>query len=692
MRSLGLIIVLATAALADEPRPAVAPPAFPTLVNPNCSHCIDEAKRRKDELKPGEPALCWTRGYSDGGAIPIRFFLSKYRVISDSYGVFVCDPDAGFVRGYAPNYHFVVDGWSHGVLAMKDTTDGTVFSALSGIGIEGPRKGERLPVVPTIASTWGEAMARNPNAVAYEMHDKYRAVELPTEKNADSVKTRPAKADPRLKPEDAVLGVRVGAIAKAYPRKDIPRLRTDKIGSTDIVLFGGEGTAPASAYRPVAGQPRKWKGPKPDKNGVSPADAGEPLPDGKMLPDRTLTFAVKDGMIVDVETGTTWGIDGRGIRGELKGWTLEWVDSVVCNWFAWAAEYPETTVAEAPAPTMGSANDKVKMIAGKSEFLRLLPKPFGTIRAVDAKAHTVTLLLDGEKVAKVWPVEPDAEVKIAGWWGRLEQFKTGDKVWVWLKLDRAKNPVSVAMIADEFSTAEIRFDPLAKPKATPAVPPVANGKTLGMNGEIITLLWNSAMLSTQKEWLRKKWIAEGLPGTLAFVHNFSGELDLTLDHEAIRWGRSLKPGDTVDLQGDAPIRAVVKSVQPWRERTQLRLVVGELQASELKAGQRINLKMTAPAKSVDESEYPPDLGRDRTKEERVEWFLASIYCSCRIGKETCTGMFYTLASCNPNGCGMPSFTRDEIRDLIAKGKSDREIWDALLKDRGPLMLKPHLLP
>ena len=41
---------------------------------------------------------------------------------------------------------------------------------------------------------------------------------------------------------------------------------------------------------------------------------------------------------------------------------------------------------------------------------------------------------------------------------------------------------------------------------------------------------------------------------------------------------------------------------------------------------------------------------------------------------------------------MPNFTRDEIRDLIAKGKSDKEIWDALFKDRGALMLKPHLLP
>ena len=54
------------------------------------------------ELHEDDPVLCWTRGYSDGGAIPIRFFLSKHRVISDSYGVFVYDPDAGFARASPP--------------------------------------------------------------------------------------------------------------------------------------------------------------------------------------------------------------------------------------------------------------------------------------------------------------------------------------------------------------------------------------------------------------------------------------------------------------------------------------------------------------------------------------------------------------------------------------------------------------
>src|SRR5947209_4665135 len=85
-------------AFADD-RPSqkliIKPDAFTTLINPACSHCRDEAKRREHELKADDRVLCWIRGYSEGGAIPMRFFLAPYRVISDSYGVFVYDPDAG---------------------------------------------------------------------------------------------------------------------------------------------------------------------------------------------------------------------------------------------------------------------------------------------------------------------------------------------------------------------------------------------------------------------------------------------------------------------------------------------------------------------------------------------------------------------------------------------------------------------
>lgn len=737
MRVLLALLVFVPLTGAAEPIVIAKPEAFPTLVNPNCSHCVDEAKRRKDELKDADPVLCWTRGYSDGGAIPQRFFLNKYRVISDSYGVFVHDPDAGYSRGFAASFNFEFHGWRNGVMVMKDKSDGTLFSCLSGAAFDGPRKGERLKPIPTLVSTWGEVMKRNPNAVAYHMFDKYKAVEADAQPNADSAKSRLYAVkmtlpdgeldkgkwkDIGVQYSNPVTVLRMGDTTKALAFRTRLGTKLDlewtTVGAHKVAVFSNEKSV--AAYLPVARQVRKWKAPNPDKSGISPADAGQLLPGEKELPPKAVKLVEKNGVILDEVTESKWGIDGRAYEGPLKGWTLDPVDDyVVCKYFAYVADYREAfkTKAEEPKPA-----EKEKPIAGTAEFLRLLPKPFGVVKAIDPKARTVSLLLDGEKVAKVWAVEPDAEVKVNGFWGRLDQFKANDRVWVWLKLDRAKNPVSVAMIADEISAADIHDERYTAMLSSADFHGLAGQTrsvkyliTRGKTSRIVTLselidLKDRPVLAmgsgreetivteerfaeaqkTQKDLLRKVWLADGLPGTLAFHHVFSGELEVMLEHEAIRWGRSLKAGDKVTLTADPPIAAVVKAVTPWRERTQLRLVVGELQSSELKTGQRINVKMTAPPKEVDESPYPPDLGRKRTDDERVEWFLASIYCVCGVGNDICTGHFYTLASCNPNGCGAPNFTRDEIRKLIGAGKTDREIWDELRKDRGELMLRPHL--
>src|SRR5579862_581654 len=52
------LLFMACALVTDEPvaQPKVfaMPDAFKTLVNPECSHCLDEAKRRAHELKPDD--------------------------------------------------------------------------------------------------------------------------------------------------------------------------------------------------------------------------------------------------------------------------------------------------------------------------------------------------------------------------------------------------------------------------------------------------------------------------------------------------------------------------------------------------------------------------------------------------------------------------------------------------------------
>ena len=333
----------------QRPTLVIKPDAFSTLVNPSCSHCRDEAQRRAGELRPDDRVLCWTRGYSEGGAIPMRFFLAPYRVISDSYGVFVYDPDAGFARGFAPSYDFRFHGWRNGVMVMRHQ-DGTLYSALTGLAFDGPKKGTRLKPTPTLVSDWGYWLEHYPNAVAYHMFDKYKPTELPTKEAADSVQSR-IKADQRLEPQTAILGVWTGKTSRAYSISALEKtgMLSEQVDDEQLLILWEPKTRTAAAFRPVAEQPRKFKAPTPDAHGISQPDEGVLVPEGTpAMPARKLSLhaaARADvGRFEDGETKSLWDVAGRCVAGTLKGWTLEWVDSVEVKWFAWSAEYPDTTI------------------------------------------------------------------------------------------------------------------------------------------------------------------------------------------------------------------------------------------------------------------------------------------------------------------------------------------------------------
>ncbi len=693
MRRLLLLVPLLMAAEPAAPSLIVKPDAFPTLVNPQCSHCRDEAKRRAGELKDDDRVLCWIRGYSDGGAIPFRFFLNPYRVISDTYGVFVYDPDAGFARGFAPSLDFRFHGWRNGVMVMQHK-DGTLYSCLSGLAFDGPNKGKRLTPVPALVSNWGYWLKHYPGAVAYHMFDKYQPRELPSKINEDSLKSRTTQTDKRLPADTFVLGVHTEKQARAYPLDALAKagLIREKVGGEDWVILWCAATGTAAAYLPLASPPKK-------EDGAS----------------RSVTLSLDRKMeaapFVDKETKSHWDIAGRAVEGPLKGWTLTWLDGTQVKWFAWSAENPKTSVYSAPR------RDEAKVLSGASEYLRSLPKRFATLRGVDVKRHQVSLLIEGESLAKVWPLTPDAEIKVNGWWGRLDQFCIGDRVWVWFALDRRKQPMAVCMVADELSEQDMHGNGVRlvrqnenritvkapeKPERT-----LKTAKELGMlpvgktifvqsSGDTARIAVDEASFETmrtyQKSMHSRRWEEEGLPGTVTFLHIFSGEIEVMLDHEAIRWGRSLQPGVQVSLQIDPPIPATVRSVQPWRERTQLRLVLSGHDVADLKMGQRLKVKMPPPPREVQEALLPSGLDRPRSKDERIEWLLASVYCSCGIGGDGCTGHFYTLASCNPNGCGMPEAMRKKLAKMIDQGLTDRQIVEQLLKEQGPALLRPHLLP
>ena len=84
-----------------------------------------------------------------------------------------------------------------------------------------------------------------------------------------------------MRADERVFGVWTGSAARAYPLADLARagLIPDDLGGPLVVLREPE-TKAAAAYRPVASQPRKYKAPAPDKDGISKPDEGVPAPPG----------------------------------------------------------------------------------------------------------------------------------------------------------------------------------------------------------------------------------------------------------------------------------------------------------------------------------------------------------------------------------------------------------------------------
>ncbi|HVA49678.1 MAG TPA: DUF3179 domain-containing (seleno)protein [Pirellulales bacterium] len=653
---LGTFLATGEWAPADEPAQApdviARPDAFETLIHPNCSHCRVEANRRQAALRDDDRVLCWvqvqTDNYVNDGVIPIRFFLNAYRVLSDSWGIFVHDPDAGFARGFAPDDGpFRFYGWRKGVMVMKSDQDGTLYSCLTGVAFDGPKKGHRLEPRPTLVTDWGFWQKRYPQSVAYFMYDKYQPVDLPGQVNGDSRKSRPP-VDGRLPADTMVLGVWDGKQARAYPLDALEKagvIHDTADGRPRIVFWYGP-TRTAAAYH----QPWGTSGLQGDAGWIFRVDE-----------------TLKEAPFTNQRIGLHWDITGRAVEG---GPRLIGMDSVQVKWFAWAAEYPETSIygQEVAAGDSKPFQDSSHETAKPHGNLDIASRRFALVQGVDVPRERVTLLIDGETEPKQWPLRPDAEIWHDGWWGRLDQFAEGQRVWVWFDTDDAKRFVAVSLLADELSQqafyAPPEFDEAFKKRR-----------------------------AAQQALLRRRWADEGLPGTLIFLHPDRRQVELILDHEALPWARSLQAGEQVTIRAADDAPAVVRQVRPWRERTQLLLEIDASSMAALTVGERVKLRSTVPRAESDE-DLPPGLGKSQNKADRLEWLMSAVYCTCGM-HDGCAGHFFTLAACDAGQdkpCGLAKRTREELGVMIDKGYTDRAILDELLSQRGGNLLRPHMLP
>ncbi len=123
-----------------------------------------------------------------------------------------------------------------------------------------------------------------------------------------------------------VLGVWDGKHARAYPLDVLEKagvIHDTAKGQPRLVLWYGP-TRTAAAYR----QPFGTSGLKGDAGWIFRVDR----------------FYDEAAPFVEKRTGLHWDITGRPVEG---GPRLAWLDSVQVKWFAWAAEYPETSIYQA---------------------------------------------------------------------------------------------------------------------------------------------------------------------------------------------------------------------------------------------------------------------------------------------------------------------------------------------------------
>ncbi len=299
----------------------VAAGRFKSLTEPPCSYC--STQHRKGLIREDDRVIAWLRAAHNGGAVPLRHFLSGPRVVNDTYGLFFYDPDGGYVAAYRKDYGYEMHGWRNGVMVVRGR-DGTLWSALTGIAFDGPKKGKKLKRIPSLVTDWGYWVMLHPESTAYDLFDGKTYATTPlTAQVSDEAQRTMGEVDPRLGPLANVLGVELVEATRAYPLDGLADRDCilDDVGDRRIAVL--------------------WYGPT--RTAVA-LDC--------QLGDQTLTLYADDispesAPFKDRETGTRWTPAGRAVDGPLRGKELNWVDGIQCRWYAWSAEYPETLLHDA---------------------------------------------------------------------------------------------------------------------------------------------------------------------------------------------------------------------------------------------------------------------------------------------------------------------------------------------------------
>ena len=214
-------------------------------------------------------------------------------------------------------------------LTMYDrTTSESLWPQMARQAACGPRLGAALTMIPVIEMTWEGWKALYPETRVISetgFDGEYTAETYPYGEYAspgNDALLFPLDIDGRNPPKARLLGIpnsREGGVAFLFSdldNGDPVRVVHERAEDGPIVVFWNKAYQSAMAYR-------------------------------TLLDGTQLTFQVRSGRIVDVETQSEWRVDGLATAGPLAGTRLEPVaEAYVAFWFAWAVFHPETRIWE----------------------------------------------------------------------------------------------------------------------------------------------------------------------------------------------------------------------------------------------------------------------------------------------------------------------------------------------------------
>ena len=204
-------------------------------------------------------------------------------------------------------------------LVMYDRETESLWSQFLGEAVEGPLLGERLTLIPSRLTTWGEWKAEHPDTLAldtgsrpYDSYLDYYA----SSRTGIMAETNP---DGRLRPKQLVLGLIGERSQRAYAHADLKAAQVvnDVFENAPIVVMHDAASRSVGAFSRIV-----------DGATLTFAQAGDP------------------GQMTDAETGSTWSkLTGAALSGEHQGARLApYTSSFVSFWFGWSDYYPETEV------------------------------------------------------------------------------------------------------------------------------------------------------------------------------------------------------------------------------------------------------------------------------------------------------------------------------------------------------------